>query len=129
MPRRVGSAVTYLCGLKDLTEGTAKGFDPWHEGWSSVFAFLHGGVVRVFRNRCPHLNVRMEYRTDGFMSADGQRVICYAHGAHFLPDTGLCVHGPCLGKSLTKLSCYVDSFGRVQLDQYNESPEMRSQDQ
>ncbi|MNG29984.1 hypothetical protein D3C84_1155020 [compost metagenome] len=59
------------------------------------------------------------------MSANGQRIICYAHGAHFLPDSGLCVYGPCLGESLTKLTYRVDSSGHVLLEPQDESTELR----
>ncbi|XOV44112.1 Rieske 2Fe-2S domain-containing protein [Pseudomonas sp. App30] len=103
----------YLCKASDLREGEAKGFDPWQEGRDSILVLRHGGQIIGYRNRCPHLNVSMEYRKDRFLSADGQRIICYAHGAHFVPASGLCIHGPCLGKSLTPVCCFVDSTGRV----------------
>ena len=35
------------------------------------------------------------------------------HGARFLPDTGLCVHGPCAGQSLNALPVEVGSAGEV----------------
>lgn len=92
-----------LCPLDQLKEGHARGFDPFKSGGDTVFALLHRGEVRIYRNSCPHLDVPLEYRKDRFLSANGQRVICYAHGAQFLPETGECVFGPCLGQSLTAL--------------------------
>lgn len=92
-----------LCPLDRLREGEALGFDPFGTGRDTLFVLLHRGEARVYRNSCPHLDVRLEYRKDRFLSADGQRVICYAHGAQFLPDSGECVYGPCLGQSLTAL--------------------------
>lgn len=92
-----------LCRLDDLQEGQARGFDPLQQGRDSVFAVRHGGELRVYRNRCPHLDVRLEYRKDRFLSADGQLIVCYAHGAQFLPDTGECIYGPCLGQTLEAL--------------------------
>lgn len=94
-----------LCLLAELAEGQARGFDPWQDGKDSLFALRHRGRVRVYRNRCPHLDVPMHYRKDRFLSADGQLIICYAHGAQFRPDTGACIHGPCLGESLVALQC------------------------
>lgn len=47
--------------------------------------------------------MRLEYRKDRFLSADGQLIVCYAHGAQFLPDTGECIYGPCLGQTLEAL--------------------------
>lgn len=97
-------AALRLCRLDALPEGRALGFDPLHEGRDSIFALRYQQTVRVYRNSCPHLAVALEYRKDRFLSADGQRIICYAHGAQFLPDSGECVHGPCLGQSLTALA-------------------------
>ena len=92
-----------LCRLDELEEGRARGFDPLAQGRDSVFALRHDHQVRVYRNRCPHLDVRLEYRKDRFLSADGQLIVCYAHGAQFLPATGECIYGPCLGQRLEAL--------------------------
>ena len=92
-----------LCRLDELEEGRARGFDPLAQGRDSVFALRHDNQVRVYRNRCPHLDVRLEYRKDRFLSADGQLIVCYAHGAQFLSATGECIYGPCLGQRLEAL--------------------------
>jgi len=92
-----------LCRMDELVEGQARGFDPLQRGRDSVFALVHEGQVRIYRNSCPHLDVRLEYRKDRFLSADGQLIVCYAHGAQFLPSTGECVYGPCLGQKLDAL--------------------------
>ncbi|MBH3384615.1 MULTISPECIES: Rieske (2Fe-2S) protein [Pseudomonas] len=89
-----------LCRLDELVEGQSRGFDPLQRGKDSLFALRHAGVFYLYRNSCPHLDVPLHYRKDRFLSADGSRVICYAHGAQFEPDTGLCVFGPCLGERL-----------------------------
>ncbi|KQN48705.1 (2Fe-2S)-binding protein [Pseudomonas sp. Leaf48] len=93
----------YLCRVDELVEGQARGFDPLQRGRDSVFALVHEGQVRIYRNSCPHLDVRLEYRKDRFLSADGQLIVCYAHGAQFLPSTGKCIYGPCLGQELEAL--------------------------
>jgi len=92
-----------LCRIDALVEGQAFGFDPLQEGRDSVFALCHQGAVRVYLNSCPHLQVPLQYRKDRFLSANGERIVCYAHGARFLPATGECIHGPCLGEALTAL--------------------------
>lgn len=97
-----------LCRMDELVEGQARGFDPLQRGKDSVFALLHQGQVRIYRNSCPHLDVRLEYRKDRFLSADGQLIVCYAHGAQFLPATGECVYGPCLGQQLEALPWCVE---------------------
>ena len=93
-----------LCRLDELGEDQARGFDPHGKGADSLFALRHRGEVRVYRNLCPHLLVPLEYRKDRFLSADGQWVVCYAHGARFRPQDGTCVHGPCRGQALQSLA-------------------------
>lgn len=100
----MSDAIARLCRVDELVEGQARGFDPLQRGRDSVFALRHQGVVRVYLNRCPHLAVPLPYRKDRYLSADGQRIVCYAHGAQFLPDTGECIYGPCLGETLTALA-------------------------
>lgn len=109
-------SLTFLCHLHDLPTGAARGFDPFERGRDTVLALLVEGRPKVFLNDCPHLNVPMQYRKDRFMTPDGAFIVCFAHGARFLPESGLCVDGPCLGQSLTELTCSVDGEGRVWLD-------------
>jgi nitrite reductase/ring-hydroxylating ferredoxin subunit len=103
-------AAVRLCRLDELSEGQARGFDPLQRGKDSVFALRSGGQVRVYLNSCPHLDVPLQYRKDRFLSADGKLIVCYAHGAQFLPDSGVCVYGPCLGEALTLL-CWLEDEG------------------
>jgi nitrite reductase/ring-hydroxylating ferredoxin subunit len=97
-----------LCPLDDLTAGSARGFDPDRQGEDTILLLRRGAGVLAYHNRCPHQGVRLEYRKDRFLSADGARVICHAHGAHFDADSGVCTHGPCLGQALTAVPCGVE---------------------
>jgi nitrite reductase/ring-hydroxylating ferredoxin subunit len=101
----------FLCHDTDLLEGQARGFDPWEEGRDTVVALRWQGQVRVYRNSCPHWQVPMQYRKDRFMSGDGQHIVCFAHGALFQPDSGLCVQGACLGQSLQRLEASLRDDG------------------
>ena len=38
---------------------------------------------------------------DRYLTREGDLILCGTHGALFRPDDGLCVGGPCAGKSLT----------------------------
>lgn len=97
-----------LCRFDDLTTGAARGFDPDRQGEDTIFVLRRGAGVRAYLNRCPHQGARLEYRKDRFLSADGKRVICHAHGAHFDADSGVCTHGPCLGQALSAVPCEVE---------------------
>ena len=97
-----------LCRIDELPPGTARGFDPEGAGEDTIFVLRRGAEVRAYHNLCPHQGARLEYRKDRFLSADGERVICYAHGAQFDPETGVCTQGPCLGQSLARVPCGID---------------------
>lgn len=105
----------YLCPQDSVAQGCARGFDPHGQGRDTLLVVRWRGVLRAWLNRCPHLDVPMQYRKDRFMSGDRQHIICFAHGAQFRPDTGLCVLGPCLGQSLQPQSLVVDEEGGVWL--------------
>ena len=98
----------YLCLMDELVEGQARGFDPLQRGKDSVFALVHDGQVRIYRNSCPHLDVRLEYRKDRFFFFYCQLIVCYAHGAQFLPSTGECVFFFCLCQKLEALAWRVE---------------------
>ncbi|MEA1673475.1 Rieske (2Fe-2S) protein [Nitrospirillum sp. BR 11163] len=116
---------TPLCPLDALPPvGHARGFDPAKSGRDTVFALRRNDGIRVYHNHCPHQGVPLEYRKDRFLSGDGQRVLCYAHGAHFDADSGLCTDGPCRGMSLTSLPLVVED-GWLYLALPPDSPVLR----
>jgi nitrite reductase/ring-hydroxylating ferredoxin subunit len=103
-----GSNAVRLCRLEELVVGAARGFDPEQIGEDTVFVLRRPDGARAYLNRCPHQSSRLEFRKDRFLSADGTRVICHGHGAHFDPDTGVCTHGACLGQSLEPVPCRIE---------------------
>lgn len=68
---------------------------------------LYGFVVRTdsgvhgYKNLCPHAGRPLDWAPHAFLTKDKALIMCSAHGAMFDRDSGLCVHGPCLGRSLT----------------------------
>lgn len=113
----------FLCRLDDLHEGQALGCDPYDEGRDTLLIVHVEGRVRAYANSCPHLQVSMEYRKDKFMSADGRYIVCYAHNARFLPETGLCIYGPCLGESLTPVEITIGNGMVCLVDGANAAPQ------
>jgi len=59
-------------------------------------------------NQCAHLSYPLNYLPDEFLSYDRQHILCTMHGALFEKDTGLCVSGPCLGRSLRALPVRIE---------------------
>jgi nitrite reductase/ring-hydroxylating ferredoxin subunit len=72
-------------------------------GPMAVLAVAHGGAVHAYRNRCPHRGVPLDWMPDQFLNADGTLIQCATHGALFRIHDGLCVAGPCIGRSLQPL--------------------------
>lgn len=86
-----------LCELKDLDEGSSRGFTL---GKLNVFVVKKRGLIFVFNNACPHLGIPLEWVEHQFLDNSGTMIQCANHGAQFVIQSGLCVAGPCLGRSL-----------------------------
>ena len=62
-----------------------------------------GDNVFAYHNHCRHLGHPMNWKPDSFLTKDRANIICSSHGAIYEIPTGLCIGGPCLGKSLRAL--------------------------
>lgn len=94
--------MTRLCTLAELAVTGAKGLT-LKDGREILIAESSAGP-RAFLNSCPHNGVTLEILPDRFFNEDRTVLVCTAHGARFLPTSGLCVSGPCAGRSLTPIS-------------------------
>ncbi|MDP3677801.1 MAG: Rieske 2Fe-2S domain-containing protein, partial [Methylotenera sp.] len=71
--------------------------------------FVTGFVVRfkgepyAYINQCAHVSVELDWNEGEFFTAQQDFLICSTHGAHYRPDNGFCVMGPCKGKSLKSI--------------------------
>jgi nitrite reductase/ring-hydroxylating ferredoxin subunit len=91
-----------LCRVEEIPDGFARGFAlPGQR--RGVFAVRRGQQVHVYVNRCPHAGAELEYAKDRFLSFDRERIVCFAHGAHFAIETGACIAGPCAGQRLKRV--------------------------
>jgi len=107
----VGEAIR-LCRADEIDEGQSRGFDPRGVGEDTMFVVRWGGALQAWRNACPHVDgAAMAWRKDAYLNAGGTRIVCHAHGAEFLPDSGTCVQGPCIGKRLTAVPIVIDARG------------------
>lgn len=88
----------------ELDEGCTRKFLLDNDG-SEVEAFvvLHRGTHHAYVNRCRHVPMTMDWVENRFLTADRCFIQCATHGALFEPETGLCVEGPPLGKSLIRV--------------------------
>ena len=67
----------------------------------TAFVIRYQGKVYSYLNTCPHLKIELDWISGRFFASDSRYLICSSHGALFEPNTGLCVAGPCFGKTLT----------------------------
>ena len=65
------------------------------------FVIRVGADVFAYQNRCPHAGHPLNWAPHRFLTKDESLIICGSHGAVFERETGLCVDGPCVGRSLT----------------------------
>jgi nitrite reductase/ring-hydroxylating ferredoxin subunit len=93
-----------VCRLSELEPERARGFVIGGGDWPlRGFVVRAGGRVFGYVNRCPHAGHPLNLLPDRFLTPDGALIVCSAHGAVFEKTGGLCVAGPCPGKSLTRV--------------------------
>jgi nitrite reductase/ring-hydroxylating ferredoxin subunit len=73
-----------------------------HERATGFVIRFHGKPY-AYVNQCAHLPVELDWNEGAFFTAQKDYLICATHGAHYQPETGFCIMGPCKGKSLTPI--------------------------
>jgi nitrite reductase/ring-hydroxylating ferredoxin subunit len=68
--------------------------------FASGFVVRYQGQAYAYVNQCAHVAVELDWNEGEFFSAEKAHLICATHGAHYRPDNGYCVMGPCKGKRL-----------------------------
>lgn len=94
-----------LCQMDYIPEQGCKGLRlaTSNSTEADLFAIKKDGGLYLYRNRCPHLGVALEWLPDQFLDRDGEFIQCATHGALFRVEDGLCISGPCSGESLQAL--------------------------
>lgn len=70
------------------------------EGMQAAFVFRWQGGIYAYLNKCAHVGIELDWNPGKFLDAAGEFLMCAAHGAIYAPESGLCVAGPCVGRSL-----------------------------
>lgn len=68
------------------------------------FVVRFNDKAHAYVNQCAHMPVELDWNEGDFFSMDKGFLICATHGAHYEPNTGHCVYGPCKGKRLKPLA-------------------------
>ena len=99
-----------LCALCELPDPGTYEFSVGGGDWP-----LRGFVVRyrdriyAFENRCPHAGLPLNFKPNQFFAPDLELLQCTVHGALFAPNSGMCVAGPCAGRSLRMLEIELEN--------------------
>jgi len=103
-----------LCHVDELPASGARGFDLRGSDRDSLFVMRRENGLRAYFNICPHAGAALPWQKDKYFSADGKRIVCHAHGAEFDPDSGECLRGPAMGRSLYPVELSVTADGIIQ---------------
>lgn len=76
------------------------------------FVVRFKGTAYAYVNQCAHVSVELDWNPGEFFTAQQDFLICATHGAHYRPDNGFCVMGPCKGKSLKPLNV-IEQNGQI----------------
>ena len=66
------------------------------------------GQLHAWVNRCRHVALTMDWVENRFLDESGEFIVCGTHGALYRPDSGECVSGPPLGRSLIRVPLRID---------------------
>ena len=98
----------FLCISSALPEGHSRAFSV---AGIELFGVRRQGQVHLYRNRCPHRGIPLNWQGEAFLDDSASLIHCAHHGALFLIESGECVAGPCEGEALQALDCLEDSQG------------------
>lgn len=98
----------FLCTSAELGEGQSRSFTCEN---TELLGVRRQGQVYLYRNRCPHRGIALNWQPDQFLDSSASLITCARHGALFLIENGECVAGPCEGDALEALDCHEDSQG------------------
>jgi nitrite reductase/ring-hydroxylating ferredoxin subunit len=103
-----------VCAANAIERGNAKAFSLSRiveTGESRPFPIV---IIRTladeyfgYVNSCPHQGIWLNIGAGEFFARDRAFLRCGRHGANFEIDTGLCIDGPCRGKSLEPIALAV----------------------
>lgn len=106
--------VFVICGNDEIERGGAKAFSLSRldaSGESRPFPIVvirsHDNAYVGYVNACPHDGVWLNIGSGDFFTQDRAFLKCGRHGATFEIDNGLCIDGPCNGKSLQPIALAV----------------------
>ena len=107
-----GVVAYVVCSMSDIPSQRARGFELMkvEDGVEKPFNLIvvrWGRQVFGYVNLCPHDGVKLDWERNQFLDPNGIRLMCGKHGALFELGTGVCIEGPCKGRSLIPVALSV----------------------
>lgn len=100
----LSTSIQTVCSLADLPEGSSRGFSiQTGDSCKDIFLVHKNGRISAYLNSCPHTGGPLDWVPDQFLNLDGDLIQCATHDALFRIEDGMCMAGPCAGRSLTPL--------------------------
>jgi len=110
-----------IVNISNLENDSSLEFNLYRNG-RPYYAFLvkKNAAVFAYANSCPHQGRMLQWMPNRFLTKDNTKIMCGAHGATFVVETGLCDAGPCLGASLRQLELRIENgVVMVKLEEVN----------
>ena len=100
--------------IVELDDTDAKGFSVGDGDWPFRGVIVKkDGKYFAYANVCPHRRHPLDLVPDVFLTENGNQIRCASHGAFFIPETGACVAGPCVGFGLLVLPSRLAQDGMI----------------
>lgn len=97
-----------VCAFDDLEDPGCREFRIGEGNWPfRGFVVRKGSDVFAYQNFCVHAGHPLNWQPDQFLTEDRQQIICASHGAIYEIDSGVCVAGPCPGKTLRPVAAEI----------------------
>ena len=93
-----------LCNITEIDDPGSRAFElRFNNEPLDVFVVHSNGSLRAYVNSCPHTGANLDWQEDQFLDLDKALIQCSTHDALFEIESGLCIAGPCVDKSLQAL--------------------------
>lgn len=85
-----------LCRIDEMADPSSRPYLLQFEDGDEVEIFLvrRGAEVFGYVNFCPHQDLHLQWEGESFLTPDGTRILCQAHGATFDIESGQSIGGP-----------------------------------
>jgi nitrite reductase/ring-hydroxylating ferredoxin subunit len=96
--------VSAICSVDEIADKSGRGFTVMVDGAETAILVVRlGQTIRAYVNRCPHLELNLDWQPDHFFDFERKHILCGMHGALFRVGDGVCIYGPCLGRALARV--------------------------